>query len=92
MRVDQSLRIAALWFLLLLSAQAAEEADALPTLFDFLGAMETGSEGQWVDPLDMEGIEELSSPTDATVPDPHTEADPVGGKVAGDVAAEEDAP
>ncbi len=35
------------------TAQAADTADALPTLFDFLGAM-VEQEGEWVDALDME--------------------------------------
>ena len=60
MRASVWPRVAALWLLLLLSARAADELDALPTLFDFLGAMQAGeAQGEWVDPLDMEQMEDL---------------------------------
>ncbi len=61
MRASQLFRVVGLWTLLLLSAQAADEADALPTLFDFLGAI-ADREGEWVDPLDMAALgDELPS-------------------------------
>ncbi len=57
--------------LLLASAQAADEADALPSLFDFLGAM-VEQDGVWVDPLDMEQILASAEATDAQQPQPET--------------------
>ena len=73
MPARQPLRIGLLW-VLLLSAQAAEEADALPTLFDFLGAMAAGEAADdagtsWVDPLDMAAMDDAPELVEARQPE-----------------------